>query len=304
LTKNSQFLLQHYQLRHGFPDSFAALNTEMKKIIIALLCFFVLGCEQKNISKTGNVNTSNMVSDVVFNDLFTGDAATTMHFQYSGEKVQTVLWDYSYPSGGGHYTYREERSYSDDGQLKSIEAGTFNGSALSLSYTYKDGLRSSIKSTKNDTIHAVTSFTVYDGTEPTHIENLFGVYGIYSGPGYPHTSIFEFDAGGNLIVQKHTGIPNYEDIVQEKTIIYSVELNPLRNLLETPLPQSLGFYDDLSFYFSNNLPSSIEANYPYVDPVNNALKFEYIRDTKGRVVHLTALSTEGVPRYRLDITYY
>ena len=119
------------------------------------------------------------------------------------------------------------------------------------------------------------------------------------------TSTFKFDSAANLVSQKHTDIPGFPTLVHEKATTYSRELNPLRNLIQTPLPQALEHYDDLAFYYSTNLPSSVEANYPYVDPIHNRTILEYAKDDKGRITHIKALRPDdNSARYTLDITYY
>ena len=244
------------------------------------------------------------VKEVVFHDLFIDDAVTTMDFEYSNERIETVRWTFDYPSAGIREGYIERRFYSARGELDSLAGGKFNGNAWSLSYGYIDGKLNEIKSYRNDTISTV-SFLKYVGTKPILIENLYGIYGIYDGANYPQYTTFEFDEAGNLVTQKNTDIPGHPSVTQEKITTYTSELNPLRNLIETPLPQVIEHYDDLAFYFSANLPSSVEANYPYVYPVNNRITFEYSKDEDGRITHIRALRPDrNSLRYTLDISYY
>jgi hypothetical protein len=197
----------------------------------------------------------------------------------------------------------EERFYLADGNLDSISGGRFNGGMWNLSYEYINGLRYKIVSDRNGTTSTAT-FKDYNGTKPEHIDNLYGIYKLHEGMQYPHQTALEFDAAGNLISQKNTGIPGFGDRVEEKTTVYGSELNPLRSLIEVPIPQVFEFYDDLTFYFSTHLPSSVEANAPYVDPIHNRTIFEYEKDNMGRVIQVKALKTDRAPRYTVDITYY
>jgi hypothetical protein len=245
------------------------------------------------------------VKKVVFHDLFIDQGPTTMYFEYKNEKVETVKWEFYFPSVGITRSYVEERIYSANGDLDSLAGSRFNGGPWNLSYKYRGGHLYKIESNRNDSITTTVTFLEYRGENPILIENLYGIYGIYEGLTYPRYTTFNFDATGNLIAQKNTDIPGYPAVVQEKTATYGTELNPLRNLIQTPLPQVVEYYDDLAFYFSNNLPSSVEANYPYVDPIHNRIVLEYTKDDKGRITHIKALRPDNnSPRYTLDITYY
>lgn len=274
----------------------------MKKSIAALLFLFLLGCaqdEKDHLPVPANGRT--IVKEVVFNDFFS-NTKTTMQFQYAQEKVQTIKWDF-YESGFSH-TYDEERFYSANGDLDSISGSRFNGGKWNLKYEYKNGLRDKIKSTRNS-ITTTTTFTEYDDTMPVRAENLYNVYGAYEAFAYANCTTFKFNAAGNLTSQQNTCIPGHIDVVEERTTIYGLELNPLRNLIETPLPQVFEFYDDLAFYFSAHLPVSVEANYPYVDPVHNRITFEYQKDINGRIIEVKALRPDNnSTRFTLSISYF
>ncbi|HEY5919628.1 MAG TPA: hypothetical protein VIU13_19550 [Chryseolinea sp.] len=253
------------------------------------------------------INKRDKVKKVVFHDLFTNEGITTLYFEYENEKVKIVKWEFDFPSAGITRSYVEERFYSTNGDLDSLASSRFNEGTWNLSYNYKDGQLHEIKSNRNDSINTTVTFLEYSGSKPILIENLFGIYGIYEGEGirYPRYTAFEFDVAGNLVSQKHTDIPGFPTTVHEKRTIFSMELNPLRNLIQTPLPQALEHYDDLAFYFSTNLPSSVEANYPYVDPIHNRITLEYSKDDKGRITQIKALwPDDSSLRYTLDITYY
>jgi hypothetical protein len=247
------------------------------------------------------------VKKIVFHDLFADEDdvtdVTTMYFQYRYGKVETIKWDFNCPSGGIRRSYSEERFYSADGNLDSLAGGRFNGGSWNFSYEYMNGLRYKTESNRNGTISTTTFW--YNDAKPILVENLYGIYGILEGLAYPNSTAFKFDTNGNLIAQKNIDIPGFPDAVQEKTTTYNTELNPLRNLIETPLPQVIEYYDDLAFYFSTNLPSFVESNYPYVDPLHNRITFEYDKDNQGRVVRVKALRPDlHTLRYTLDITYY
>jgi hypothetical protein len=245
------------------------------------------------------------VKQVVFHDLFVDEGLTTMHFEYKNEKVETVKWEFDFPPAGITRSYVEERFYSANGDLDSLASSRFNDGTWNLSYEYKGGQLYKIESNRNDSVTTTVTFLEYSGAKPILIENLYGVYGIYEGLTYPRYTTFNFDATGNLIAQKNTDIAGYPTVVQEKTTTYSTELNPLRNLIQTPLPQVLEHFDDLAFYYSTNLPSSVEANYPFVDPIHNRTILEYAKDDKGRITHIKALRPDdNSPRYTLDIIYY
>ena len=247
------------------------------------------------------------VKRVVFHDLFVDEGLTTLHFEYKNEKVETVKWEFNFPSAGITRSYVEQRFYSANGDLDSLAGERFNGGPWNFSYEYKGGQLYKIESNRNNGATTTVTFLEYSGTRPILIENLYEIYGIYEGDGikYPRYSTFKFDAAGNLVSQKHTDIPGFPALVHEKTTTYSTEINPLRNLIQTPLPQALEHYDDLAFYFSTNLPSSVEANYPFVDPIHNRTILEYTKDDKGRIIHINALRPDNnSARYTLDIAYY
>jgi hypothetical protein len=242
-----------------------------------------------------------MVKEVVFSDLFT-NTTTTIQFQYIQEKIQTIKWDF-YESTFS-YTYVEERFYSANDELDSISGSRFNGGKWNLKYEYNNGLRHQVKSTRNS-ITTATTFTEYDGTMPVRVENLYSVYGATEGFSYASCTAFTFNAAGNLTSQQNTCIPGHNDVVEERTTLYSTELNPLRNLIETPLPQIFEFYDDLAFYFSTHLPVSAEANYPFLNPVHNRTTFEYEKDINGRITHVKALRPDNnSTRFILVISYF
>lgn len=244
------------------------------------------------------------VKKVVFHDLFIDDAVTTMDFEYKNEKVEIVRWTFDYPSVSIHEQYTERRFYSSNGELDSLAGGKFNGNSWNLSYTYAGGQLNEIRSFRGDSIVTV-SFLRYSSTKPTLIANLYGIYGIYEGAKYPRYTTFEFDENGNLVTQKNTDIPGHPTVTEEKITTYTSELNPLRGLIETPVPQVIEHYDDMAFYYSTHLPSSVEANYPYLYPVNNRVTFEYSKDDDGRIIHIRALRPDrNTLRYTLDISYY
>jgi hypothetical protein len=244
------------------------------------------------------------VKKVVFHDLFVEDGyVTTMDFRYKYGKVETIKWDFNYLAEGKRWSYLEKRFYSTDGNLDSLASSRFNGGSWSFSYEYVNGLRYKTESNRNGTISTTTFW--YSDAKPILVENLYGIYGILEGLEYPNSTAFKFDTAGNLIAQKNTDIPGYPNVIQEKTTTYNTELNPLRNLIETPLPQVIEHYDDLVFYFSANLPCSVDANYPYVNRIHNRITFEYDKDDQGRIIHVTALRPDlNTIRYTLDITYY
>jgi hypothetical protein len=247
------------------------------------------------------------VKKVVFHDLFVDEGLTTLHFEYKNEKVETVNWEFYVPFAGITRSYVEQRFYSANGDLDSLAGDRFNGGPWNLSYEYKSGQLYKIESNRNNSVTNTATFLEYSGAKPILVENLYGIYGIYEGEGirYPRYATFKFDTAGNLVSLKGTDIPGFPALVHEKTTKYSTELNPLRSLIQTPLPQALEHYDDLAFYFSTNLPSSVEANYPYVDPIHNRTILEYAKDDKGRITHIKALRPDdNSARYRLDITYY
>ena len=281
----------------------------MKKFIKTIFWVLLLSfsCQpEENVSPELD-NERDKVKKVVFHDLFIDEGLTTLYFEYKNEKVETVKWEFHFPSAGITRSYVEERFYSANGDLDSLASSRFNDGTWDLSYEYKDGQLYKIESNRNNSVTNTVSFMEYSDTKPRLIENLFGIYGIYEGEGirYPRYTTFKFDATGNLVSQKHTDIPGFPTVVQEKTTTYSTELNPLRNLIQTPLPQVLEHYDDLAFYYSTNLPSSVEANYPFVDPIHNRTILEYSKDDKGRITHIKALRPDdNSPRYTLDITYY
>jgi hypothetical protein len=250
------------------------------------------------------VSKIDKVLEVVYTDLFveSAPAISTMNFQYEEGKVKAIHWNIDYAAGDIHRSYLEQRFYATDGNLDSLSGQGFNGGLWNLSYQYRNGLRYKVVSTRQGNT-ATATFTDYKGAKPEHIENFYGVYEPFENTVYPHATDLEFDDAGDLISQKNTGIPGYEDRVREKTTVYGSELNPLRNLIEIPLPQVFGFYDDLAFYFSTHLPSSVESNDPYIDPVHNRIIFEYEKDIKGRVTRVKALRPDRIPRYTLDITY-
>jgi hypothetical protein len=250
------------------------------------------------------IGPAGKVRKVVFRDLFIDDAVTTMHFEYDNEKVGTVRWTFDYNPAGVKEHYTERRFYSSNGDLDSLAGGKFNGSAWNVSYEYVAGRLNTMKSYRNDSITTV-NFLKYEGTKPILIENLYGFYGIYEGAKYPRFTTFEFDETGNLVSQENTGIPGHPNVTQEKITTYNSELNPLRNLIETPMPQAIEHFDDLVFYFSTHLPTTVESNYPYVYPENNRITFEYSKDDDGRIIQIKALRPDhNSLRYTLDITYY
>jgi hypothetical protein len=275
------------------------LLTQTLPFLLVLVCLYSCQNEENPAPAKGK---NNKVEKIVFTDL-RGDVITTIQFQYIQEKVRTVKWNFYSASAGVNYLYSENRFYSANGVLDSLVGSRFNGRKWNLSYEYKNGLRYKISSRK-DTLSSTTTFVEYSGTNPVHVENFFEVYGIFEGFSYPHYSTLEFNGSGNLTSQKHADIPGYPDIVHEKVTTYNTELNPLRSLIETPLPQLFDFYDDLNFYYSTNLPSSVNANYPFVDPIHNRLTFEYEKDIHGRVIQVKALSSyNNSPVYTLEITY-
>lgn len=249
------------------------------------------------------IDRKEKVKKIVFRDLFIDEEVTTLFFEYKNEEVETVHWDLYFPSADINRSYSEVRFYSVAGKLDSIASSRFNGEPWNLSYEYNGEQLNKIESIRNENISTVT-FLDYSDSNPIQIENLYGVYGIYEGLTYPRYTTFNFDANGNLTSQKHTDIQGFPNVVHERTATYSFELNPLRNLIKTPLPQALEHYDDLIFHFSTNLPSSSEANYPFVDPINNRIVFEYDKDDEGRIIRIRALSPPDNARYTLDISYY
>jgi hypothetical protein len=266
-----------------------------------LLLIFLYAC--RNEENPAPANSKKMqVEKIVVTDLRT-DVITTMQFQYTQDKVQTIKWNFYSASAGVNFSYSENRFYSANGALDSLTGNRFNGSKWNLAYEYKNGLRYKITSKKGDR-SSTTTFVDYSGTRPAQVENLYEVYGVYEGFIYPQKSTLKFDDSGNLTSQKHTGLPGYPDVVQEKEIVYGTEPNPLWGLLETPLPQLFEFYDDLGFYYSTNLPTSVKANYPFVDPIHNRIVFEYKKDIHGRVILIKALSPDDESKgYSLEITY-
>jgi hypothetical protein len=278
----------------------------MKKLLkqaipVFLLLIFLYACRNEENPAPAN-NKKIQVEKIVVTDLRT-DVITTMQFQYTQDKVQTIKWNFYSASAGVNYSYSENRFYSANGALDSLTGNRFNGSKWNLAYEYKNGLRYKITSKKDD-LSSTTTFVDYSGTKPAHVENLYEVYGIYENSIYPQKSVLKFNDSGNLTSQENTDIPGYPDVVQEKKIVYSTESNPLQGLLETPLPQLFEFYDDLGFYYSTNLPASMEANYPFVDPIHNRIIFEYEKDSHGHVTLITAFSPyDNSKRYSLEITY-
>ena len=78
------------------------------------------------------------VKKVVFHDLFVDDGLTTLHFEYKNEKVETVKWEFNFPSAGITRSYVEKRFYSANGDLDSLAGERFNGGPWNLSYEYKE----------------------------------------------------------------------------------------------------------------------------------------------------------------------
>ena len=291
----------------SLPFEFNVNNNNDPQIIVDVLNVYA----QDNPELFGYTNSlwnvtgpEGKVKKVVFSDLFIDDAETTMHFEYKHGRVETVRWTFDHDPSGIRKNYTERRFYSANGELDSLAGGQFNGNSWSLSYEYIAGELFRIKSHKNDSIADIT-FLKYDGPKPALIENLYGIYGIYEGAKYPRYTNFEFDQTGNLVYQQNTDIPGHPAIVQEKITTYNSEPNPLRHLIQTPLPQVMDHFDDVAFFFSTHLPSSVEANYPYVYPENNRITFEYTKDSDGRIIHIKALRTDRSSlRYTLDISYY
>jgi hypothetical protein len=247
------------------------------------------------------------VKKVIYTDLFLkadDPITTTLLFEYRRGKIETIQWNFDLQSEGVSSSYVEKRFYSADGNLVLLDGSRFSGEKWALSYEYKNGLRNKITSKRNDSTETVT-FTAYSGTKPLHVENLNAIYGLYDGLDYYNNTTFEFDGTGNLISKKNTGIPGFPNVVEESKTTYGSEINPIRNLIETPFPNVLEYYDDLAFYHSTNLPLSVEANYPYVDPIHNRITFEYEKDAQGRVIQVKAMRPDNQSlRYTLDITYY
>jgi hypothetical protein len=226
-------------------------------------------------------------------------AVTTMHFQYRNGKIQSIDGNLFFEQNSPN---SEERFYLPNGDLSSLNgSGWLGGDKWNLSHEYKNGLRYKTSFERNGTTF-ITTFTEYDGTRPVRIENFYG--GLYRSHSLAQLTVLTFDLTGNLTSQKNTDIPGHSSAVEEKTTTYGTELNPLRNLLETPLPTALGYYDDLAFYFSTHLPSTAESNRPYIDPIHNRIIFQYEKDIRGRVIEVRALPPDlSSPRYTLDITY-
>lgn len=244
------------------------------------------------------------VKRIVLHDHFANSAVTTLNFVYRHGKVETIHWNFAFEAGDITKSYIEHRFYTADGNLDALGGATFSGDPWNLSYKYQKGNLHQIESNRGDSITTVT-FKEYTGPKPTRIENLYGIYGVYKGVKYPYNTSLNFDLTGNLISQKNTGIPDFPEVTEERKTNYSNELNPLRNLIETPLPQALEYFDDLAFYFSTNLPSSFDANYPYVDPLHNRITFEYEKDNQSNVIRISAFGVNPPTlRYTLDITYY
>jgi hypothetical protein len=247
------------------------------------------------------------VKKVIFTDLFLkaeNPITTTLRFEYKHGKVETIQWNFDLKSEGLSSSYLEKRFYSADGNLVLLDGNRLSGEKWTLYYKYKNGLRDKITSKRNDSTETVT-FTAYNGSKPLHVENLNVIYGLYDGLDYFNNTTFEFDVTGNLISKKNTGIPGFPNVVEETKTIYSSEINPLQNLIETPFPNVLEYYDDLAFYYSTNLPLSVEANFPYVDPIHNRITFEYEKDAHGKVIKVKASRPDNQSlRYILDITYY
>jgi len=285
----------------------------MKKYILVAVVFTVFGCAQDNILSTkkqatgGNqLNGSpSEIQKVVFTDLFAGNAVTTMGFDYnSSGKIQTVAWAFQYQSMESNNSFSEKRFYSGDGDLAAIETSGLDGGSWKISYEYKDGHRYKVSSKRNNSI-STTTFAAYDDVRPLRVENLYGVYGLSEFlPNYARYTEFVFDANDNLVSQKNTGIPGYDNAREEKTTTYGTEINPLRNLIETPLPQAIEYYDDVAFHYSTHLPVSVDANYPYVNPIYNRVAFRYGKDNSGRVTQINAFSPDrNAACYKIDISY-
>jgi len=275
------------------------LTLALTSILLLAFCF---SCQNEESPAPIN-RKSEKVTKVVFSDL-RGGVVTTLNFQYAQQQVQTIKWRFYAISADIDHEYFENRFYSVNGTLDSLSTSTFSRGQWNLSYEYKNGVRYRIVSKKNN-ITSTTTFAEYNGTRPAVIEDLFKVYGLYEAPfNYPYNTHLKFDVNGNPTSQKHTRIPGYPDAVFEKATTYTTELNPLRGLIETPLPQLFEFYDDLGFYYSTHLPSSTEANYPFVDPIHNRITFEYEKDIHGRVILIKASSPDDASkRYTLEIAY-
>jgi hypothetical protein len=313
ITINGYFFSAHnlLNLRKLYSVYICVLKfrNHMKRGIVGLLLLFIVwGCSQEEDALDITDIKNYKVKEVVLSDMrIGGDYITAMNFDYSGEKVSAVKWTHSSALDGYSYSYTEQRFYRPDGELDFLNTNTVNG-VWNVAYKYKDGLLASIDFKKSSNATVVTTFKEYNGTKPVLVDDLYAVFGVIQGATvYPKQTTFQFDAAGDLIVQKNINIPGFPSTVHERRTTYTTELNPLKDLIKMPLPQAIEYYDDMAYYFSAHLPKSVESNYPYVDPIYNNITFEYEKDKYGRVIQIKALSPDsngGAMRYKLSVSYY
>jgi hypothetical protein len=252
------------------------------------------------------VDISDKIQQFTFNEL--SGFVNTVEFQYDQSKVISADWKVTrtWPSIEVH-NYHEQRFYDDANHLSGLKADDI----LAIAYFYNNGILQKVVTNKGwwDTPTRSIStklITEYSNGHPTQMT-------FQSGQDYILTSSLKYDVAGNITSVETND--EADNIKYSITMTYETDINPLNGLLESPMIQSYGYFNDAVFYYSKNLPHSIiSTRYfeetPYAE--TTAYTFTYSRDNKGRVtsIAVSARITDNNgheflngPAYSLNLQY-